>query len=257
MDGEIRLVLQPDLHGVGVGARAVARPAQSLPLVLQVERLRRVEAEADGVEVGDVGQDRLVGGDQVAGRHAAVGDQPRLGRGDVGEAEVQRGGGDVGLGRHLVGRRGLFGHQPGLVLLLGDGLGGQQPLGPGQFDPGVGQGRGRVRLLAPGLVERRLVGPGVDDEQGLALVDHLPVHEADGLEVAGYAGAHVHRVDRLEAAHEVVPVDDPLLQGLGDDHGRRRGRCGLLGGATHETQTDANRERDDPHSPSPPAQAPD
>ncbi len=79
---------------------------------------------------------------------------------------------------------------------------------------GVGQGGLGALGLGLGLVERGLVGARVDDEQGLALLHHLAVLEADLGQIARHARAHVHLVDRLEAALEIVPVDHVLLQGL-------------------------------------------
>ena len=50
------------------------------------------------------------------------------------------------------------------------------------------------------LGERRLVGPGIDDEEEVALLDEVPFAEGRALELAGDPGADLDGVDRFGAA---------------------------------------------------------
>jgi hypothetical protein len=71
-------------------------------------------------------------------------------------------------------------------------------------------------------------GTRIEREQQLAALDVVAVPEVDRLDIAADAGANVDLLGRLEAAGEVVPVDDPLLQRVGDGDGGRRRRAGGL-----------------------------
>ena len=84
-------------------------------------------------------------------------------------------------------------------------------LEPGQLEPGL-----RLPDLRLGPVDRRLVGPGVDDEQDLVLLDDLAVLEADLLDIARDPGADLDPLHRLEAAGELVPLGELAGQRLGD-----------------------------------------
>ena len=81
---------------------------------------------------------------------------------------------------------------------------------------GRGEARGRV-------VEGVVVGPLVDGEQQVALLDDRPIGEMDPVQIARHPRAQVDRVDRLEAADEVVALGDLL-----DDRSRDRDRRGVL-----------------------------
>ena len=82
------------------------------------------------------------------------------------------------------------------------------------------------RDLALGLVELGLVGPGIDLEQQVALLDLGPFLERHLDQVAGDAGPDVHRLDRIGPAGEIDEVGDLALDRLADGH---RGRLGGAG----------------------------
>ena len=228
------LILQPDLHGIGVVARLRPISRLGLPLVLQIERLGAVESEANGVEVGDVGQDGGVLGHKIADRDPPIGDAATQGGDDPGELQVQGRGLHIALGRGQIRRRLLFGGEPGLVLLLRDRLGRQQVLRPCEFDLGVVQRRLGVLLLPSRLGQGRLIGPRIDDEEQLALAHDLTVTKVDRGQIARDARPDVDRVDRFEPADVVVPIDDLGLKRFGHRHDRRRRWRRLLLLATDE-----------------------
>jgi hypothetical protein len=142
----------------------------------------------------------------------------------LGEAQVQLVVAQLGLGRRQ-GR--LRPQQLGVALVergLGRGRGAHQPLGAillelRQLELGL-----RLPDLRLVPVDRRLVGPGIDHEQDLVLLDHLAVVEPDLLEIARDAGANLDLLHRLEASGELVPLGELAHQRRGHrDLGRRRG----------------------------------
>ena len=72
--------------------------------------------------------------------------------------------------------------------------------------------------LGARLLQRALERALVDDEQQIALLDPLPVLETHLGEVAGDARAHLHRLDRVEAARVLVPLHDLALHRLAHRH---------------------------------------
>ena len=112
--------------------------------------------------------------------------------------------------------------------LIGDGLVVHQLLaarivGLGEREIGFG-----LRQIGARLIERVLERPLVDGEQQIALLDDLPVLEMYAVEIAGDARAHLHRIDRGEAADIFVVIGDRALDRLGDGDRRRRRRARLL-----------------------------
>ena len=65
--------------------------------------------------------------------------------------------------------------------------------------------------LRLGRREGRLVGPWIDDEKQIALLDDLPVGEVDLGQIAAHPGADFDRVLRPELAGELVPLDQLAL----------------------------------------------
>ncbi len=90
-------------------------------------------------------------------------------------------------------------------LLLADGAGRQGVDGPVAGKGRLGQlERGLVQIdLALSLVDLSLVGPGIDHEQEVPLLDFRPFLERHLDQVAGDPGADVHRMDRFGPAGEV------------------------------------------------------
>ena len=146
-------------------------------------------------------------------------------RGDMGEFEIELGGGDLGPGR-VDG-----GHGRALLLQLLIRAAGRRiiALAQGQHPGELGRRplHPRLRLgeLGLGGIEIDLIGPGIDDEEQIALLDPLPVGEMDLRQIAADPGANRHELDRLELAGELVPFGDGLLQGMADGDRRRLGRC--------------------------------
>ena len=79
------------------------------------------------------------------------------------------------------------------------------------------------RNIHPGLgrIESRLIGPAVDREQKVALVDDRAVLKVHLGEVAAYAGSDIDIVDRLEPSDELVVLHDIASDGLRDRDDRR------------------------------------
>jgi len=147
-------------------------------------------------------------------RHLEV-DASRLHRGLAGR--------DIGLG-HLLRRQGV-----GVVLLAERLRRGQRlvtlggGLGLGQIGAGAGQ-------LRAGGVQRRLVGRGVDQEQGLAGLDFAALAELALQHDAVDAGSHLGHAQRLHPARQLALQGHHL--GLDRDHAdlRRWRACGRAGG---------------------------
>jgi hypothetical protein len=225
-DGVVGLILQAYFDRIGMVARLRPRTHLTEIFIFQVKRLRPVEDEADRVEIGDICQDRGVLRHEISGCHAPVRGTAVDGRGDAGEAEVERGALHRRFRRQNIGCRLLRRGEPGLIFLLCDGAVGVQLLRARKLDIGVRFRGQRVGFLPLRLVEYRMVGSGIDDEQEVALMDHLAVTEIDGLQITADARPNIHRIDGLEMAHEIVPVDDLPFQRFGgnDVDGRRRRR---------------------------------
>ena len=184
LDDVAGLVLQSYLDGIGVIARLGAGPHAGFAFIFQVERLGAVEGEPDGVEIGDIGQDRRVLYDQIARRHAPV-RCPAIERsGDTREFEVQCRAADGGLSCQKVSRGLLFRGKPGFVFLFGDHAVCEQVTGAGQLDACIRHTRRRMRLLPARLIQCRLIGSRIDDEEHLALPDNLSVTKSDRLQIA-------------------------------------------------------------------------
>ena len=157
----------------------------------------------------DLGDDDQAGGlagvDDVAGIDLAEADDAIDGAGDAGVGEVDAGGLDGGL----IGLDGAGGlalvRDLELLGLLADDAG----LVEGGVALGLGLGVPEVGLIlgegADGLIERGLVGAGVDLEQELALADGLTLFEVDLQELAvdpGVDGDGVVGGDGAECGEE-------------------------------------------------------
>ncbi|MGY4449522.1 hypothetical protein ACVWZR_004182 [Bradyrhizobium sp. i1.3.1] len=96
----------------------------------------------------------------------------------------------------------------------------------------------RVGQLAVRLLGHRLERARVDDVEQVALMHDRAVLELDGVDEAADTGAHLHLLDRLEAAGELVPIGDGALDWLGNGHRRGRWGGGLRGrlSATSESE---------------------
>ncbi len=218
------LVGQADRDGCLVIARGGQLAAQHGPLIAEEVGLAHVEDEVDRIEGHDGGEQRGAGvaGHEIADVDATVGDPPfdrgpHLGVSQIQLCLVEMGHrrGEIGVGLALLG-------QPLVQGGLRQRRGGDELAGPVELE--LGQLRPRPGAVDRGLrlLDGDLIGPGVDHEQQLALLDDLAVREADGLQVARDPGAHVDPLERLEPAGELVIFRELLDQGLGHRHRRRR-----------------------------------
>ena len=96
-------------------------------------------------------------------------------------------------------------------------------------------GAGEVGLSLGGG-ERGLGRARIEREEELALAHGLAVAEMHALQVAADAGAHLDALRRLEAAGEIVPVDDGFLERDGHRNrwsGRRLTGVGSISASGH------------------------
>ncbi|MDQ1155444.1 hypothetical protein QE389_002643 [Brevundimonas sp. SORGH_AS 993] len=192
--------------------------------ILQQDRFRTVEDEVDRAARDDGGQDvagRRSAGDDIARIDATIGHAARGRRRDAGVVQVQTRGADRGVGGGQIGLGRIDGGLVGVILGLGHRLRRQQGLAAGQVGAGQGQLRLHLGDLGLGLGQGGLGRARVQGEQQLALLNHLTVAEVNRLDIAPDAGAHIHALDRLEPAGELVPVAHLLLQRRGHCHRRR------------------------------------
>ncbi len=159
-------------------------------------------------------------------------DPARQRRGDVGELEVQLVGLQGGLGRSQIGDRLALAGDQGVVVLLRDRVCAHELVAALTLGRGIGERRLLAQHLGVGLIDQRLIGPGIDDEKQLTLADDLAVPEGDPGQITADSRPDVDRIHGDELADIVVPVDDRLLQRMGDDDGRRGRGGGLLLTAT-------------------------
>ena len=98
---------------------------------------------------------------------------------------------------------------------------------PGEVDPGQPE-LGLVEIdLALSLVELGLVGPGIDLEQQVPLLDLGPFLERHLDQVTGHLGDDVIGIDSLRLPGEFHVVGDFPLDRLADRHRRRLDRARL------------------------------
>ena len=221
-------------------AHRLAQPAERLLDTLH-DGLADLEIDVDRVDLHDARQlgrtgiaDQRTDTDQVA-RRDAVERRRHLGVAevDVGDLEVGLRAEDGGAGFGELGL-GIVDARLGGELLL------PQRRLAAVFDLGVG-----LRSLVGferglGLIELRLIGVLLDDEQQIALFDRGPVDIFDLFEKALHARFELDLVERLGVAGELDVKRHVLLQRLRDhDLGRRRRNIGILLAASRQ-----NRQRD-------------
>ena len=157
--------------------------------------------------------------------------RPATGRADLGVAQIQLRRPHRRFRRRHRRARLRDQREPGVHFFLGDRLRRDHALAPlrvalGQRQPGLGPGE-----VGLALVQRRLIGLGVDLEEHVALADLLALGERDAVEIARHPGTYVHGVDRLELALILVPLGQLFGLDLGDRHFGRRWR-GEIAAAT-------------------------
>ena len=130
--------------------------------------------------------------------------------------------------------------EPGLYLL---------PLGLGLADLGGGGVEHRLRLFLGGACpgERRLVGPRVDHEEQLPLLDRLAFLEVVRHEIAVDAGPHLDLLDRRQPAGIGIPVDRLDRQRRGHGHLWRAGLPAARGGIGRGATANAGCQHRDRH----------
>ena len=192
----------------------------------EIEALIDVEIEIDRVERDDRRQQRRVRLHEVADRDQPAVDAARQRRPDLGEFEVEAGSRaapparpDAAAWAARIFAPAVVERGDGEVAGLGELLGALE-LRLGEFE----QARRDVDLRLRRVVGR-LVGPLVDGEQQIALLDDRAVLEMDLVEIAADARADGDLVDRLEAPDELVVLDDFAHDRLGDGDDRQLLSC--------------------------------
>ena len=84
----------------------------------------------------------------------------------------------------------------------------------------------RLGQLGTHRGKRRLIGPRIDHEEQVSLLDDLPVGEMNFGQVAAHPRPDLDRIDRRKLPGKLVPLGDFLLQRQADGDRRRRW-CGL------------------------------
>src|SRR5262249_31513221 len=222
---ELGLVGEAYRHRVLHVARGGPRPGSRKPYVAKEVGFAAVEDEMDRVDRYDEGEQRRVAlstGDEVAGIDAPVGDAPADRRPHVGPFEVERGLPQRSFGRgDLAGGVALSG-LAGVEFALGYGLVAHQRgralhVEGGDLEPGLGAFDIRI-----GLVDGDSVGPRIDHEQKVALLDELALAEIDRVDETGDPRPHLDALDRDEPPRVFVPLGDLFLQWPRHGHRRRR-----------------------------------
>ena len=197
------------------------RPLLGRALIGEVIELAHVEIEVDRIERDDGGEERgaaaaLAAAHQVSDAHEVVADAAGDRRRDVGELDVELRRADRGLARLDRGRRHLEFGNP--LVVVGDGLEALVLEVGGTLELSLRQVELRIRLaqLCLRRRQRRLIGPRVDHEQQVALLDHLAVLEMDLGQITADAGADLDVVDGGELPGELVPLGDLLLERRAD-----------------------------------------
>ena len=108
-------------------------------------------------------------------------------------------------------------------------------LGAPEFDRALEiaarEGELRLRRLQPPLflLGHRLVGPRIDDEEKVSLLDHGAFLEVRRLQIAAHPRTDADVIDRLKTSGELIPLGDHLAHRLAHAHRWRR-RLVLPGG---------------------------
>ena len=176
-----------------------------------------------GVSLTTVASTPELGLTRLPGDTAARPMRPAIGDLIVGVGELDLGIAQLGLGVLEV-RLGLelFG-EPLVVGLLGAGVGAQQLGGALELEIGVGERGLRGVALGDLLVDRGLVGLGLDGEDDLVHLHHVAVGELARPEESLDPGAQLDLVDRGGPADEFGLVGDRRqLGGLHEDSRRPR-----------------------------------
>ncbi|MNJ56870.1 hypothetical protein D3C77_524340 [compost metagenome] len=198
--------------------------------VFEVHALVGVEVGIDLVGGDHAGQRGDIGADDVAGGELGTADPATDRCGDPGEAQVQarqvqlrldRGDTGTGFGGSTAARLGQF---------RGNGIAAAQALATAGFVFTANGGGAGLLQLGFEAAHFGLERPRVDLEQQVALLDLSAFGEGHLIDLAGNTRSDFYRLGRFEAAGELVPFIDRLLQHLGDaDLGRRGGLYGLRG----------------------------
>ena len=220
-------------------AGALAREGQEIGFAhveIEIERIERDQRRQQRGRAGCGAAAR----DQASDRNLARADAPGEGRAHAAIFEIELGIPHPRLGVLDRGLRSILVVGALVDRLLGCELVALKRLRPRELVVGERHagGRGLQRRLR--LFQPDLVGPRIDDEQQVALVDDLAVLEMDLGQRAADLGPQFDPVDRRELAEKANPGIDVALQGLADRHerGRRRRRRRLvcLAGAQGRSQ---------------------
>ena len=227
---------EADQRGLSVRRQPVRLQRQEFALADREGDIHRVVAD-------DLGQHAGIGADDITHSHLGAADPAGDRRPDLGVAEIDLGGLQVGGGRGFVALR---------ALLVGDtlvadgdraGIRLQQVLGTLALHRGVLEGALGLLERALRLLDRGLERAALDAEERSPLGDGRPVLEQDLFEIAGDAGADVDTVHRLDPPDEIGGLGDGALLGDHGADGNGGGRRLLGEGARAEAEDEERRER--------------
>ncbi|MCY1282329.1 hypothetical protein D9M70_311620 [compost metagenome] len=203
-------------HVDGAGGAGVGAGLAGQFHIFQVDALVGVEVGVDLVGGHHRGQQRLAGVDQVALGDLGAADAAIDGGGDAGEAEVEPGvvqfrlgGGDGGL---------CFGGSAGAGIgqFGGDGVALTQALTAAGLVGSAGLvGAGLLQLGFQAL-DLSLEGTRVDLEQQVAFLHQAAFVEGHAVDVTGNARADFDGFGGFQAAGELIPLVEGLLDHRGD-----------------------------------------
>jgi hypothetical protein len=203
--------------------------------VAQIGRLVTLEIQVDGIQRHDRSEERTAvdpTGNQVASRHLRTADTPVDGTRDSGEGHVEVRGLERGRGSCYVGFR--LRHRAFTLVdfLLGNRTAFLEVSHALLLDFGELERGAETLQVRRGTVIVGLVRPRIDDKQQFAALHHFAFGEGHEVDIPGHSRADLDGFHGLQAARELIPIRDALLQHLRDtDFGWRRGG-GCAGTAT-------------------------
>src|SRR5690606_25896351 len=169
---------------------------------------------------------------------------------DLRELDVELRGAHGSARRRELGLRGADGRLERLDLLLADRTDVDETAGSLELGARVLDARARRRGASPCLVSPRLERPRIDREEQLAPLDPLSLFEMRFDQITRHARAHLDVLHRLEAADELVPIDDRADERLGCGNLRHHDglrRRSLAAAAQHAGRGERRKETEKAH----------
>ncbi len=185
---------------------------QELALADRERHIHRIAAD-------DHGQRTAVRSDHVAFGQFGAADLAGDWRGDLGVAQVDVGGLQVGIGDDHVALGAFLIGNPYVEQRLGGGVGLGQFLCACALRGGVGEFALRLKERALRLLHRRLERVRLDPVENVAFLDDVALLEQDLLEETRHARADLHPFDSLHAPDEFGRLGDRPQLGRQDADG--------------------------------------